>query len=156
MIGFGLCDGATALALFGDEAGLDGLILVNPWLVEAEAGAPAAGGDPAPLPQQLLSLEGWKKILSGAVNYRKLLTGLRKIFASTRRSPLAARSPRRWRGADCRPELILAAGDATAIAAEAELKAPAFEGPDRAPRDRSTAIPTPSPARATKRRCWRR
>ena len=39
-LGFGLCDGATALALFGGEAGLDGLILVNPWLVEAEAGEP--------------------------------------------------------------------------------------------------------------------
>src|SRR5206468_9759828 len=36
VIGFGLCDGATALALVGAAARLDGLILVNPWLVEAE------------------------------------------------------------------------------------------------------------------------
>src|SRR5436305_14414062 len=44
LIGFGLCDGASALAIHGAEAGLRGLILLNPWLVEAQAGtlAPAA------------------------------------------------------------------------------------------------------------------
>ncbi len=30
MVGFGLCDGASALALFGDEAALDGIILPIP------------------------------------------------------------------------------------------------------------------------------
>jgi exosortase A-associated hydrolase 1 len=101
IFGLGLCDGATALALFGAEAGLAGLILVNPWLVEAEAGAPPPAAIRAHYRQRLLSREGWKKILSGAVDYRKLLTGLRRISAKPQISPLAA---------------------------EQELKAPAFRG----------------------------
>ena len=40
VFGFGLYDGATAIALFGNQAGLPGLIPVNPWLVEAKAGEP--------------------------------------------------------------------------------------------------------------------
>ena len=55
MIGFGLCDGARALALYGDEAGLDGLILANPWLVEVEEG-PRPRRDPRPLPQAAAEL----------------------------------------------------------------------------------------------------
>src|SRR3569623_529503 len=38
LIGFGLCDGASALAFHGAGAGLDGLVMLNPWLVEAQAG----------------------------------------------------------------------------------------------------------------------
>src|SRR3977135_4169286 len=88
IVGFGLCDGATALTLFGAEAGLGGLILVNPWLVEAEAGEPPAAAIRHHYRRQLLSIEGWKKILSGAVDYRKLLKGLRKISAKEEASPL--------------------------------------------------------------------
>lgn len=128
IIGFGLCDGATALALFGAQAGLDGLILVNPWLVEAEAGEPPPAAIRHHYRRQLFSREGWKKILSGAVDYRKLLMGLRKISAKEQASPLArdaalalaAGRPRAW--------AIFAEGDATAIAAQQELKGPAFKG----------------------------
>ncbi len=42
IVGFGLCDGGTALSLFGAQAGLDALLLANPWLVEAETDAPPA------------------------------------------------------------------------------------------------------------------
>nr|WP_254306044.1 alpha/beta hydrolase [Sphingopyxis sp. BSNA05] len=35
VLAFGNCDAATALALFGPEAGLDGYILANPWVIEA-------------------------------------------------------------------------------------------------------------------------
>src|SRR3954469_21590751 len=37
LIGFGLCDGASALAFHGAAAGIGALILLNPWLVETQA-----------------------------------------------------------------------------------------------------------------------
>ena len=127
LYGFGLCDGATALALFGDGIGLDGLVLVNPWLVEAEAGEPPPAAVRRHYRERLLSLEGWKKLLSGRVDYRKLLRGVLKVGRRSD-SPLAdevaaalarERLPAQW---------ILATRDATAIAAEAELRAVAFAG----------------------------
>jgi exosortase A-associated hydrolase 1 len=128
VMGMGLCDGATAIALFGREAGLDGLILVNPWLVEAQAGEPAPAAIRAHYRRRLFSREGWKKILSGAVNYRKLFRGLAKISARDEGAPLAAATAAALRAGRLRAWLILAEGDATAIAAAAALKAAAYDG----------------------------
>jgi exosortase A-associated hydrolase 1 len=128
VMGMGLCDGATAIALFGSEADLDGLILVNPWLVEAQAGEPAPAAIRAHYRRRLLSREGWKKILSGAVNYRKLFRGLAKISAGREGAPLAAETAAALRAGKIRAWLILAEADATAIAAAAALKAAAFDG----------------------------
>ncbi len=128
LIGFGLCDGATAIALFGRAAGLDGLILVNPWLVEAEAGEPAPAAVRAHYRERLTSREGWKKILSGKVDYRKFIRGLGKASARHQASSLARETAAALTAGARRSWLILAEGDATAIAAAAELKAPAFAG----------------------------
>ena len=128
MIGFGLCDGASALALHGKAAGLDGIVLVNPWLVEAEAGAPAPAAIRRHYRQRLLSREGWKKIATGAVNYRKLLTGMRKIAARDSGAPLGQEVAAALRASGLRSWLILCESDATAIAAEAELKRATFKG----------------------------
>lgn len=128
VIGFGLCDGATALALHGKAAGLDGLILVNPWLVEAEAGDPAPAAIRSHYRQRLTTREGWKKIITGAVDYRKLLGGLKKIAGRDAGSPLARETASALAASGLRAWLILAEGDATAIAAARELEAPAFQG----------------------------
>lgn len=128
VIGLGLCDGATAIALFGREAGLDGLILVNPWLVEAEANEPPPAAIRAHYRQRLLSREGWKKILSGAVDWRKLLSGVRRILRRDDSAPLARETAAALRAGGLRAWLILAEGDATGIAAVQELKAAAFRG----------------------------
>ncbi len=124
--GFGLCDGATALALFGDRAGPDGLILVNPWLVEAQSGEPAPAAVRRHYRDRLLSLEGWKKLLSGRVSYWKLLRGILKA-GERGASPLAEDVAAAMRRHRLPTQWILASGDATAIAAEAELRAPAFQ-----------------------------
>jgi exosortase A-associated hydrolase 1 len=128
VVGFGLCDGASAIALFGREAGLDALILVNPWLVEAEAGEPPAAAVRAHYRKRLLSLEGWKKLLSGAVDYRKLLRGISRISSQDEGAPLARETAAALSAARLRSWLILAAGDATALAAGQEVKGPAFSG----------------------------
>lgn len=128
VIGFGLCDGSTALALFGAAARLDGLVLVNPWLVEAEAGEPPPAAIRARYRERLLSAEGWKKILTGSVDYGKLLKSIRRIAAKEQASPLARDAAAALAAGGIRAWAILAEGDATAIAAQQELKAPAFKG----------------------------
>ena len=128
IVGFGLCDGASALALFAAEARLDGLILVNPWLVEAEAGEQPPAAIRQHYRQRLLSVEGWKKILSGSVDYRKLLKGIRKIAVREQVSPLARDAALALSAGRLRAWAILAEGDATAIAAQQEMKAAIFEG----------------------------
>jgi len=126
IFGFGLCDGATALALYGD--GLDGLILVNPWLVEAEAGAPPAAAVKAHYRDQLSSRAGWKRLLTGAVNFRKLFGGLSRILTRRGQARLARDVARALRKRRLPSEAILATGDATAIAAAAELRTPLYGG----------------------------
>ena len=126
--GIGLCDGATALALFGKTAGLDGLILVNPWLVEASADEPPPAAIRRHYARQLGSGAGWEKLLSGAVNWRKLFKGLRSISGKQEGSPLARETAAALRAGGLRSWLILAEGDATGIAAEHELRSRCFDG----------------------------
>ena len=126
LLGFGLCDGASTLALHGAAAGLDGYILANPWFVEAEAGEPAAAAIKSRYKDQLLSLNGWKRLLSGSISYRKVLKGLGKIVSS-RPSSLAGEIAVALGKARVPAQLILASGDGTAIAAQAEWSSPAFK-----------------------------
>lgn len=128
LVGFGLCDGAAALALFGDEAGLDGLILANPWLVETEAGAPPPAAIRAHYRKRLLSLEGWKRLITGAVNLRKLWRGLRSLLAPRKAQSLSLEVQRALLRHRIPAEAILCVGDATAIAADAEIRAWPYEG----------------------------
>jgi exosortase A-associated hydrolase 1 len=126
LIGFGLCDGASALAFHGAAAGLDGLILLNPWLVEAQAGTPAPAAVKAHYRQRLTSFEGWKKLLSGSVSYRKLLKGVTSLAAS-QPSSLAEEVAAALDTHKLPVALILASRDGTAIAAEAEWAKPAYD-----------------------------
>ena len=125
LLGFGLCDGASALALHGQAAGLDGYVLVNPWFVEAEAGEPAAAAIKSRYKAQLLSLSGWKRLLSGSISYRKVLKGLGRIVSS-RPSTLAGEIAASLGKAGLPTQLVLATRDATAIAAQAEWSSSAF------------------------------
>ncbi|HEU0099682.1 MAG TPA: hydrolase 1, exosortase A system-associated [Allosphingosinicella sp.] len=126
LLGFGLCDGASTLALHGRAAGLDGYILVNPWFVEAEAGEPPAAAVKSRYKEQLLSLKGWKRLLSGSVSYRKIFKGIAKI-ASSRPSSLSGEIAAALARARVPSQLILASGDGTAIAAQAEWSSAAFK-----------------------------
>lgn len=117
IIGFGLCDGATALMLFGHEIGLDGLILVNPWLVEAEAGQPPPAAIRRHYRERIVSREAWRRLLAGRIDLRKAARGLRRAAASPR-SGLGAEAAAALVTSRLPARLILARGDATAIAAE--------------------------------------
>jgi exosortase A-associated hydrolase 1 len=123
VIGLGLCDGASALALFGSV--LDGLILVNPWLVETQSGEPPAAAIKRHYRQRLMSLEGWRKILTGSLSIPKLIGGLSKIAKAAPSSLAADVAAALCDGPHA--VLILARADATAIAAGAEWQSAAFK-----------------------------
>jgi hypothetical protein len=105
---------------------LSGLILVNPWLVEAESGAPPPAAIRRHYRRQLLSLDGWKRLLSGSISYKKLFKGITKIVAPRRPEGLAADVADGLRRAALPVELILASDDATAIAAADVWRSPPF------------------------------
>ena len=94
-------------------------MLANPWLVESEANAPPPAAIKRHYRQRLLSLEGWKRILTGAVSYKKLLKGLSKMAAAAP-ATLAVEVAASFEANRLPLSLILATGDATAVAAEAE------------------------------------
>jgi exosortase A-associated hydrolase 1 len=126
MFGFGLCDGATALALFADGLGLDGLILANPWLVEAEAGAPPAAAVRSHYKERLTSAAGWKKLLTGSVDIVKVAKALRRTARED--SSLAADVAAALTRHGLPVELILGTRDATAVAAMHAVRRPHYAG----------------------------
>ncbi len=77
IIGFGICDAATALVLAGG-AGFDALILANPWVLdEADAAAPPP---PAAIRarywEKLRNPAEWRRFLTGDITPGKLARGL--------------------------------------------------------------------------------
>ena len=70
VIGFGICDAASALALFGGDIGLDGLVLANPWTRDddGEVAALPAGALWRRYLGKLARPSEWRRLLSGGVN----------------------------------------------------------------------------------------
>ena len=116
--GFGLCDGATALALFGQELGLDALILANPWFVETEENLPSPLAVRHHYRERLTSREGWWRLLTGRVSPAKTMRGLVRIAAPSRSSALARQVAEALEEAPP-ATLILSRSDATGATAEA-------------------------------------
>lgn len=115
LIGFGNCDAATALLLNGGTH-FDRLILANPWVIEPTDDLPPAAAIRARYAERLRDPRSWGRLLSGRVDIRKLISGLGKIV-DTKSSPegdLARRAFAALAKADA--TIILARGDATAIA----------------------------------------
>ena len=81
VIGWGNCDGASALMLAGG-AGCDGLVLSNPWTLGEEA----EGEAPAPPPPEMLR-DHYKRRLRDPAALKRLLTGkvgLKSLLSSLR------------------------------------------------------------------------
>lgn len=127
IVGLGLCDGATALAIHGVAAGIQGTILINPWLVEAEADAPPPTAVRAHYRERLLSKDAWRRLLGGKVDVTKLVAGVRKAGAADE-TELADAAALGLAASGSPVALILAHRDATAIAAAAQVKRAAFAG----------------------------
>ena len=115
IVGFGNCDAATALALFGQAAGVDRLVLANPWIVERAADdLPPAAAIRARYAERIRSPREWGRLLRGGVDFAKLINGLWAVVARKPKPALARRFASALASADA--TIILAERDATAIA----------------------------------------
>ena len=124
LIGFGNCDAASTLALFGRSAGIDRVVLANPWVVETIDDLPPAAAIRARYVERLRDPATWRRAVKGQVSLTKLLKGLRRVVATAHeeRAPLATQvlaALDDWRDD---VDIVLASGDATAIAFAAEYR----------------------------------
>ena len=113
---FGNCDAASALALFGRAAGLDAVVLANPWVVEAIDDLPPAPAIRARYAAKLRDPAEWRRLLAGGVSLRGIARGLARIATPAATGDLAAQvlaGIADWGEA---ATIVLAKGDATAIA----------------------------------------
>ena len=115
LVGFGNCDAATTLALFGAKAGVDAMVLANPWVVERGVdGLPPPAAIRARYAARLRSPAEVLRLLWGGVDLGKLIKGLRAIASREGEASLAHRFAEALRGREA--SLVLARDDATAIA----------------------------------------
>ena len=123
IVGFGNCDAASTLALFGRSGGLDAVILANPWIVEDKDDLPPAAAIRARYLQRLRDPRSWLR----GVDLRKLATGLRKLATRRPETPgsLADTVTRGIDSWDDAAIILLATGDATAQAFSARYAGPA-------------------------------
>ena len=117
LVAFGNCDAATALALFGQTAGIDRLILANPWVVEPTDDLPPAAAIRSRYAEKLKDPRELWRLVSGGVNIAKLAKGLTRVAATSAESnDLALRVAAALAQWQDRATILLATGDATAIA----------------------------------------
>ena len=109
-LGFGLCDGSTALALFGERMGLTDLVLANPWVVEPTGDLPPAAAIRGHYVRRLLDPKAWLRLLRGGVNVGRLARGIAHSVARDD-DTLARRFAEGLRGEAL---VVLADGDGTA------------------------------------------
>ncbi|KQM65632.1 hypothetical protein ASE75_05125 [Sphingomonas sp. Leaf17] len=124
--GFGNCDAATTLALFGD--GLDALILANPWIDAAgDDGLPPTAAIRARYAARARDPETWLRLLRGGINLRNVGRGIVKLLRD-RAAPttIAGTLARRLSRAGQPLTILIATGDATGIAFEDALRTSAF------------------------------
>ncbi|WP_267386200.1 hydrolase 1, exosortase A system-associated [Sphingomonas sp. GC_Shp_3] len=118
LVAFGNCDAATALALFGECAGIDRLILANPWVTAGGGDLPPAAAIRARYAAALRTPKEWLRLATGGVSLGKVAKGLRKVARAPapEEGALAARLIAALHGWGARSAILLARGDATAIA----------------------------------------
>ncbi|OYY66216.1 hydrolase 1, exosortase A system-associated [Sphingomonas sp. 28-62-11] len=129
LVGFGNCDAATALLLYSGEA-FDRLILANPWVSDDDDDLPPAAAIRSRYAQRLRDPASWVRLMTGRVNFGKLVSGLSKV-SQNQSKELSAMERSVFGALADRPDvsIILASGDATAIAfADASARA-GYHGP---------------------------
>lgn len=114
IVGFGNCDAATTLALFGAGAGVHDLILANPWVIERSNGLPPPAAIRARYAERLRSPREWLHFALHGVSLPKLFSGLSAILRKPSESELARGFADAVRQQNT--TIILAERDGTAIA----------------------------------------
>lgn len=116
VVAFGNCDAATALGLHGTP--VDARVLANPWVIPPTDDLPPPAAIKARYAQKLRDPEAWKALLTGKVDMGKLAKGLGRLAARKPAKPdsLADKTVRALEASTIPTTLVLATGDATAIA----------------------------------------
>ncbi|MET0308514.1 MAG: hydrolase 1, exosortase A system-associated [Sphingomonas sp.] len=129
IVAFGNCDAATALAFFHEQAGIDALVLANPWVIEQVDELPPAAAIRSHYAQKLRDPREWLRLLRGGVNITKLFKGLAKLSKKPIEEPtgLAARLAASLDQSRAPVTLLLAKGDNTAIAFADAFQRPIFD-----------------------------
>jgi exosortase A-associated hydrolase 1 len=116
IVAFGNCDAATALALFHADAGIDGLLLANPWTIDQPDDMPPAAAIRARYADKLRDPREWLRAARGGVDIGKFVKGLSKLSQNESEPVLAARLHAALASAQVPVRILLATGDNTAIA----------------------------------------
>lgn len=126
VVAFGNCDAASAL-LMHRPAGLSGLVLANIWVIERTDDMPPPAAIKARYVERLKDPKAWIALVSGGINLRKLAGGLLRVARPAPASSLPAQVAEGMAAFAGPISIILAKGDATAIAFAAEWQKPIFE-----------------------------
>ena len=126
VIGFGNCDGATALVVHKIQ--VDGLVLANPWVIEPNEDLPPAAAIRSRYSQRLRDPKAWFSLISGRINIGLILKGLSKMRQSAK--PVGGLAQAFWLAFNQTPlrsTIILAKRDNSAIAFTEAFKGRVFE-----------------------------
>lgn len=124
VVAIGNCDGATALALFGADLGIDGFVLTNCWLRDQRDALPSSAAIRGRYADKLKNPKEWARLFTGAVNIGKLASGLRKALFPPKPEPgIEDRLAMGLSALGNKVTLLNASRDATAMAFTDALKA---------------------------------
>ncbi|MDG5487588.1 hydrolase 1, exosortase A system-associated [Sphingomonas sp. BGYR3] len=127
IIGFGNCDAATALALFHARAGLDALILANPWVIPGDGDLPPPAAVKARYVERMRDPRQLVRLIRGEISLTKLFNGLGSLLRTRNKDHALADRVAAALIAGRKPlTLLLARGDNTAIAFAEAWRDPAF------------------------------
>lgn len=129
IVAFGNCDAATALAFFHAAAGIDAMLLANPWTVQSSDDMPPPAAIRAHYAEKLRNPREWLRLARGGVNIAKIVKGLSKLSKSKSepQGRLATRLADALACAQAPVTILLATGDNTAIAFADAFADPPFE-----------------------------
>ena len=119
VIGFGNCDAASALML-AEGAGLDGLVLANPWTIEDDSAPPPPKAVRARYAAKLRNPSELLRLVTGGVSFAKLARGIGQALRPAPQQTTLAQAMTAGLGRFSGPvAILLAARDRTAQAFDA-------------------------------------
>ncbi|HEY9093156.1 hydrolase 1, exosortase A system-associated [Parasphingorhabdus sp.] len=122
IVAFGNCDAASALVLFGKEIAIDEAILANPWVIEQTG---LTGQSAATLPPSAIRSRYWQRLkkpksiadlLTGKIDLKKLLSGLKQASRKQENTPLSLQLRDGLAALNKPCTILLADRDTTALA----------------------------------------
>lgn len=125
IVAFGNCDAASALLLHRPQF-VDAMVLSNIWVVEPTDDLPPPAAIKAHYLDRMKDPKAWLSLLTGAVNVRKILSGLLRIAGPSAPSALADRVALAMASTSIPTDILLASKDGTALAFADAWKSDAF------------------------------